>query len=146
MRPASDDRRWAAGLAVAGVAAGLAAIRFRVAFITDPLGPRAFPWLAAGLLVAGAVGLALRPGSDAAWPEGPARRRVAWVVVGLVAWSVVMPILGFVPATTVLLAGLGRLFGAGVRGGLAAGLGVSTLLWALFGWGLGLPLPPGPWG
>lgn len=141
-----DDRRWALALGGLGVAAGLGAVGFQVAFVTDPLGPRAFPWLAAALLVGAAAGLALRPGPDADWPARSSRRRLAWVTAALLAWSVVLPVAGFVIATTLLLAGLGRLFGAAWRPGLVAGLAVAVALHLLFGWGLGLPLPAGPWG
>lgn len=142
----SDGRRWAVALGALGAAAGLAALRFRVAFVTDPLGPRAFPWLAAALLVGAAVGLARHPGDDATWPASDARRRLTGVVAALLAWSFVLPLLGFVAATTLLLAALGRLFGSGWIPGLGAGLAVSGVLYLLFAWGLGLSLPAGPWG
>ncbi len=142
----SDARRWAVALGALGAGAGLAALGFRVAFVTDPLGPRAFPWLASALLLGAAVGLARHPGDDAVWPAPDARRRLAAVVVALLAWSFVLPLLGFVAATTLLLAALGRLFGSGWVRGLGAGLAVSGVLYLLFAWGLGLSLPAGPWG
>lgn len=142
----SDDRRWALALGALGLASALAAVRFRVAFVTDPLGPRAFPWLAAALLLGAAVGLARRPGDDASWPDADARRRVTGVVAALLVWSFALPYLGFVVATALLLAGLGRLFGAGWPRGLAAGVAVSGVLYLLFAWGLGLALPAGFWG
>jgi putative tricarboxylic transport membrane protein len=67
-------------------------------------------------------------------------------MLSLVAWSILMPIMGFVPTTTVEIALLGRLFGARPVPGLASGLIVSGALWLLFGFGLGLPLPLGIWG
>jgi putative tricarboxylic transport membrane protein len=141
-----DDRRWAVALAALGMAVGVSAVGFRVAFVTDPLGPRAFPWLAAALLCAAAVGLWVRPGDDGRWPDATSRARLTAVMGSLVAWSILMPFAGFVPATTVELAFLGRLFGARPIPGLAAGLAVSAALWVLFGFALGLPLPLGVWG
>lgn len=146
MRRLPDDRRWALALGALGVAVGVSAIGFRVAFVTDPLGPRAFPWLAAALLCAGGIGLWVEPGEDGPWPDRAARARLAAVMLSLVAWSILMPIMGFVPTTTVEIALLGRLFGARPVPGLASGLIVSGALWLLFGFGLGLPLPLGIWG
>jgi putative tricarboxylic transport membrane protein len=140
-----DDRRWALALAVLGLTVGATAVGFRVAFVTDPLGPRAFPWLAAALFCAAAFGLWVRPGPDGTWPAAGSRKRLTGVMLSLVAWSILMPVLGFVPSTTVEVAFLGRLFGARPLPGLAAGLALSTALWILFGFALGLPLPIGVW-
>jgi putative tricarboxylic transport membrane protein len=67
-------------------------------------------------------------------------------MLSLVFWSILMPIIGFVPTTTVEIAFLGRLFGARPLPGLVVGLVVSAALWLLFGFALGLPLPLGVWG
>ena len=141
----ADDRRWSVALAGLGIAVGALAVGFRVAFVTDPLGPRAFPWLAAALLCGAAVGLWVRPGPDAEWPDHTSRKRLAGVMVSLVIWAVLMPIVGFVPSTTLELAFLGRLFGARPVHGLVAGFALSAALWFLFGFALGLPLPIGVW-
>ena len=141
----ADDRRWSVALAALGIAVGVVAVGFRVAFVTDPLGPRAFPWLAAALFCGAAIGLWARPGPDAEWPDQPSRRCLAAVMVSLVVWSIVMPIAGFVPSTTLELAFLGRLFGARALHGLVAGFALSAALWIVFGFALGLPLPSGVW-
>lgn len=140
-----DDRRWALVLGGLGVAVGVSAVGFRVAFVTDPLGPRAFPWLAAVLLCAAAVGLWVRPGDDRGWPDAPTRLRLGAVMGSLVVWSILMPLGGFVPTTTLELALLGGVFGARAVPALSVGLAVSLGLWVLFGFALGLPLPPGVW-
>lgn len=130
----------AVALAVAGLALG-----FRVAFAADPLGPRALPLLAAVLMGAAGVALALRPGDAWPMPDGGASRRIAWAVAVFLAYVPLLPWAGFVPATALLVAGLGRLFGGPPWKVLVSGVGVAVALHLLFTAALGLALPAGAW-
>jgi hypothetical protein len=51
--------------------------------------------------------------------------------------------IGFLPTTTLVLAGLARLFGARTLPGVLAAVLMTAGLWALFGLVLGMPLPVG---
>ena len=57
-----------------------------------------------------------------------------------------LPWLGFVPATSLMFAALATLFGGRPRDGLLAGAVFAVVLFALFVWGLGLALPVWPLG
>ncbi len=157
----------ALGVVVAATAIALEATTFDVAFPTDPLGPKAFPVFAAVLLAIGGLALvrsaradrararataeAGRPaaGDDEAAapdPDGPepgTARRIALSTVSFVAYAFLLAPLGFVLATTLEFAVLARLFGGPLGRGAAAGLVFALLLYALFVYGLGLPLPLG---
>ncbi len=162
----------ALGVVVAAAAIALEATTFDVAFPTDPLGPKAFPMVAAVLLAMGGLALvrsaradrvkAARAEADGAeagvgrgiagadggetgadGPEPGAARRIALGTVSFVVYAFLLAPLGFVLATTLEFAVLARLFGGPTARGAAAGLVFALLLYALFVYGLGLPLPLG---
>ena len=138
-------------------AIALESTTFDVAFPTDPLGPKAFPILAAFLLAIGGVALMFqRPspalGSGTESPEEPDRphadaadpiRRILVGTVSFVVYAFLLSPLGFVPATTLEFALLAKLFGGPVGRGAAAGLVFALVLYVLFVYALGLPLPLG---
>lgn len=155
----------ALGVVVAATAIALEATTFDVAFPTDPLGPKAFPVFAAALLAIGGLALVRSARADRArataaagppvagdgeaaasdldGPEPGAARRIALGTVSFVAYAFLLAPLGFVLATTLEFAVLARLFGGPLGRGAAAGLVFALLLYALFVYGLGLPLPLG---
>lgn len=74
-------------------------------------------------------------------------RRVALVMIGLLAYALTLEALGYVPTTFLLLGALARILGQGrwpVVLGFAALATVGS--WALFGLWLGVPLPGGMFG
>jgi putative tricarboxylic transport membrane protein len=136
--------RWAGGvLVLLAVAVAAEASTFDVAFLTDPVGPKALPWLAASLLLVTGGRIALRPGPAADWPaRGPILRMVG-AVATLLAYALLLATLGFFGATTGALTALSLLFGASFRKALGAAAGLAALLWVGFVYVLGLPLPLG---
>jgi putative tricarboxylic transport membrane protein len=137
------DRIAGGVIALLGAAVALEASTFEVAFLTDPVGPKALPLLTAGILmVCGAV-LAVRPGDEADWPVRAETLRLAGAVLALAVYAVVLPVVGFVPATILVVTALSLLFGGkGVQSVTGATL-LSVILWYLFVWALRLPLPLG---
>ena len=136
--------RWAGGvLVLLAVAVAAEASTFDVAFLTDPVGPKALPWLAAALLLTTGGRIALRPGPAGDWPErGPALRMVG-AVAALLAYAALLAPLGFFTATTGAMTVLSLLFGAPPRKALGAAAGLAALMWVGFVYVLGLPLPLG---
>lgn len=144
----------ALGVVLAALAVALEATTFDVAFPTDPLGPKAFPLVAAGLLVLGGGALVREARRQAreAPDAGPAShapvapgggRSVALAVISFTGYALLLGPLGFVPATTLAFAVLARLFGGTLTRGAMAGLVFALLLYALFVYALALPLPLG---
>lgn len=130
-------------LLLLGGSVALEARTFRVAFLTDPLGPRALPLLVAGLL--GACGLVLlrRPGPEPAWPRAQGLLRGSAGAGVFLVYSLLMQPLGFGASTVGAVAGLGILFGGPPRRVLVTGIVTTVLLWLLFVPLLGIPLPTG---
>jgi putative tricarboxylic transport membrane protein len=122
---------------------GAEATTFDVVFRTDPVGPKALPLLAAAIFVGSGTFLALRPGRGGAWPPRPVLMRMGGAVVAFGAYAALIAPLGFVVATTATVSALSLLFGAPRRNAVGAALTLAVVLWYLFVWVLGLPLPLG---
>ncbi len=127
------------------LAYGYEAARIPYAFSSDPLGPRAFPLLLAGLLTLLALAWLVRPGRADPWPRG----LLLLECVGLVALAFLAAWLfdraGFLSATGLLATGVAVLFGATPLRAVATGVGLALFWWVVFVWGLRIPLPTGSW-
>lgn len=128
--------------ALAAVAA-LMATTFKVSFPTDPLGPRAFPFVASLMLAIGALSLFRRDEAPPQWPDRRSALRIGAALLSFVAYALLLAPLGFVVSTALVFAALAVLFGGGSKVSSAAGLGAALILYAIFVYGLGLPLPLG---
>ena len=130
-------------LVLAGLGIAAEATTFVVGFMTDPVGPKALPYLSAFILVAAGLGLAARPGPGPTWPERPVVARMAGATAAFVAYALLLAPLGFFTSTTLGVGTLSVLFGGPPRKAFAAAALLSAVLWFGFVYGLGLPLPLG---
>ncbi len=110
--------------------------------------PRAAP--AAAVVVALALGALLvwqrRGSGTGVAPSRGGHRRVAAVTAACLAQSLLMPVIGFIPtAAAVFATGAYALGSTRVRYNVAVGVAVASVLAALFGAGLDVPLPMGAW-
>lgn len=143
MSAASSDRIAGVVLVVFAGVVALEARTFTVGFLTDPLGPKAVPLLAAALIGAGGLWLAVRPRREARWPAPGVLGRIGLVAGSFGVYAAVLPVLGFLLATTLEMSALSRLFGGRWVASVAAAFGFSVALYALFVYALALPLPIG---
>ena len=141
--PAWPDRIPGLVLVVLGLAAGLEATTFDVAFLSDPVGPKALPYLVSVALVLSGIHQARRPEPGIRWPERAALVRMALATSAFLGYAVLLPWLGFLLSTTLVVAALSHLFFAPPRRSVPAAAGLAFVLWLLFVWVLGLPLPVG---
>jgi len=134
-----------AGLLVAalGLAVGAEATTFDVLFRTDPVGPKVLPMLSAAVFVGSGLYLAARPGPGRPWPARSALLRMVGAVAAFGVYAALLAPLGFVVATTATVSALSILFGGPWKKAVTAALVLSVVLWYLFVWALGLPLPLG---
>ncbi len=137
------DRLVGAALIVFGAAVGLEATTFDVAFMTDPVGPKALPVLVAASLAAAGLVAVLRPQAVVDIPEGPILLRMAGATVAFLAYAAALPVLGFFTATTLVVTALSLLYRGPLLPSLAAAALLSAGLWLLFVRLLTLPLPVG---
>ncbi len=141
--PAWPERTPGVVLVVLGVAVGLEATTFDVAFLSDPVGPKALPYLVAVALILSGIHQASRPEPGIRWPERAALVRMALATSAFLGYAVLLPWLGFLLSTTLVVAALSHLFFAAPRRGVPAAAGLAFALWLLFVWVLALPLPVG---
>lgn len=137
------DRIPGAVLIAVGALIGLEATGFDVAFLTDPVGPKALPLVAAvGLVLAGAQ-QARRPFVGMRWPERATLVRMGLGSAALIVYGLALPWLGFLLSTTAVVAALSLLFGAAPKRSVPAALALTVALWIVFVRVLALPLPVG---
>lgn len=122
----------------------LSAMGIQTSFMSDPVGPRVFPYLVAGVVMLCSLSLILRPDPNADWPRGMMLAKMAFSVVLLVAYALMIRPLGFI-VPTVIVAGLlsyqinARPVPAALSG-LGLGIGLYVLFKVILGLGLkGLP-------
>lgn len=134
------------GLAILTLAVlyGLEARSFNVRFVADPIGPKAFPFIASLLLACVGLYLVVRPGLAAGKrPDGAQAYRMATCGASLVLYALALEPLGFIPATIVEMTLLASLLGAPLKLGVLAAGGFATVAFFLFDRILDLPLPLG---
>ena len=130
-------------LLLLGVAVGMEASTFEVAFLTDPVGPKALPFLSAAVFAGSGLFLLVRPGAPRAWPGRPTLARIVGATAAFLLYGLALAPLGFTLATTLAVGTLSVLFDGPPRRSFASALVLSVALWYLFVWALGLPLPLG---
>ncbi|WP_454850733.1 tripartite tricarboxylate transporter TctB family protein [Promicromonospora soli] len=161
--PAHDEpplRRWGElvlAVATAGLGAYvlLAAGSITVPGSTNTLGPRAFPYLVGGMLVAAGVVLVVlfligRTGQEEGGEDVDPTVKTDWLtvallVVNLIVHVFVINVIGWPFAAAILFAGAAVVLGARPwwRAALV-GLALGLVIQVIFGGLLGLSLPPGP--
>lgn len=137
------DRVTGALLLLLGLAVGAEATTFDVFFMTDPVGPKALPFLSALVLAGSGTLLLARPGPGPTWPARKVLVRMGGALVAFGAYAALLAPLGFVVATTATVGALSVLFDGPRKKSLGAAFALSSALWYLFVWLLGLPLPLG---
>lgn len=141
--PQPRDRAAGLVLVLLGAASGLEAMTFNVAFMTDPVGPKALPLLVAATLVGAGARMIIRPRPTVEFPHARDLRRMALAAAAFITYALALPWLGFFVSTTAVIAALGKLFDGPRRGSVLAGATLSAALWLLFVTLLSLPLPIG---
>lgn len=137
------DRITGVLLLALAIAFGLHARSFRTSFLTDPLGPQAWPMMLAGFLALFSLYLIVRPQPGAPWPKRVVLLRQLVLVGGLVAYALLLDPIGFLASTVLVVAFMALLMGARWWQAGITGLTSSVALYLLFNSLLGLPLPAG---
>ncbi len=138
-----SDRVGAIVLLVFALLYGFEASRIAYSFSSDPLGPRVFPLMLAGALALLSLIYLLRPGGAEPWPQGRLLAP-ALAIPGLVlAAALLLEPLGFAVSVTILVTGVGRLFGASWRYAVVGGLAQAALWFVVFRYLLEVYLPGG---
>ncbi|WP_353981084.1 tripartite tricarboxylate transporter TctB family protein [Salinicola endophyticus] len=134
-------------LLLLGLAAFIAvqAWHLEVPFSYDPVGPKAFPLLLAGLLALLAVVLFVRPGPNGEWPSGALLLRLLVVMGLLVVYAALFIEAGYLLITALVSVAIAWLFGASPLKALVGGVLLALGSYLLFTYALGISLPTGSW-
>lgn len=115
-------------------------------FISDPVGPKGFPFIIGGLLVLASLAILLRPDAAPKWPAAGRLLEIAVAVAVFVAYAELLPSLGFVIATALASAYFSWRLGAPPLKAAAAGVTIALGIYIVFHLALGLTLAKGPLG
>ncbi len=109
----------------------------------EPVGPRAFPLLLAGLMALAGGWLIARPGPHGFGLGREHFKRITWAVVAVVVYAALFQTLGFPLATAAMAVPVGMAFGGSWKQSLAGGVAMGLLLYLMFDKLLDVVLPTG---
>lgn len=109
----------------------------------EPVGPRAFPRLLAGLMAIGGAWLVVKPTIVENPFQGGAIKLIALSVVTVFFYAFLFQVLGFTFATALMAVPVGIAFGGTWRQSLLGGAGLGVGLFLLFDKALDVVLPTG---
>lgn len=118
----------------------LSARGIQTSFMSDPVGPRVFPYLVATVVIICSLVMILRPDQDEEWPAGPMVLQLGIALVALVGYSQAISPLGFLLPTAIVAGILSWQIGGNPVRSALTGLGLSVGLFVLFRVILGLGL------
>lgn len=124
----------------------LSAFAIEESFLSDAVGPKAFPLIIAAILGLSSAVIALRPDAEPHWPPLGRFVEVVAAVVALILYAELLPVLGFVIATALCASYLGWRLGAHPLSAVLTGVGTSVGIYVVFHLILGLSLAKGPLG
>lgn len=128
-------------LAIAALFGGLG-WGIQAPFSYDPLGPRPYPLLLAGILAALALWMIVKP-QQVKLPAKPVLARGGMLIAILVFYQLSFRWLGFILATALCVTLLARMFRGSWLQGLVSGFGLALACYGLFNYVLEIPLPLG---
>ncbi len=138
-----SDRLMGAVCVVAAAAMAWFAKDYAAPISYEPVGPRAFPLLLAGLMAVAGGWLVLKPTMKAMSITGAQWRLLAQSALAVVVYALLFEVLGFVLATTVMAVPVGMAFGGNWKQSLVGGIGLGLGLYLLFDKLLDVVLPSG---
>lgn len=122
----------------------LSAAGIETSFLSDPIGPRVFPYIIGGVILVSAVAMLLQPDPDADWPRSTMLAKLALTLAVLILYAMSVRPLGFIVPTMIAAGVLSfqispRPVPAALTG---AGLGIGLFLVFKYALGLGLVALP----
>ncbi|TPW31597.1 tripartite tricarboxylate transporter TctB family protein [Martelella alba] len=115
-------------------------------FLSDPVGPKAFPVIIGIVLAVASLFIILLPDAEPEWPRLKALADIVISAGVMFAYAWFLPVLGFVLATILAAAFLSWRLGARPLPASVAGVVISLGIYSIFHLVLGLHLARGPLG
>lgn len=122
---------------------GYQTTRFKVTFMVDPVGPKAFPVILAALMALLSLYLIFKPDPSPIWPTSDTWLRIGLITLTFIAYAYLLVPIGFVLATTLEMTALALIFQGPLLKTVIGSLLFSLMLYGLFAVVLELSLPTG---
>lgn len=133
-----SDRIFGLVILVVALAYGAGATQIQTSFLSDPLGPKAFPMLVAAVAAICGIVVILRPDPDPDWPGLATILALGFAIVVLVGYAYALKPLGFLIPTAICAGVLSYQISRRPIPAILSGLGLSVGLFLLFRYALGL--------
>ncbi|EKF43864.1 tripartite tricarboxylate transporter TctB family protein [Nitratireductor indicus] len=133
------------GLLLAGFYLWQASV-IELSFISDPFGPRAFPYIIGVVLAIASAVVLWKPDTEPEWPAFSRLFEIGIAAAVMIAYAMFLKDYGFVACTTVAAAYLSWRLGARPVSAAIAGVAIAVGIYVIFHLVLGLSLARGPWG
>lgn len=142
------DRIFGSVMIVVALGYILSARGIETSFMSDPVGPRVFPYMIAAVMIICSLVMVLRPDPEAEWPAGPMVAQLGLALLVLVAYAYAITPLGFIIPTAIASGVISWQIGGHPVRSAITGAGLAIGLWVLFRMilGLGLRGLPAGWG
>ena len=139
-----SDRIFGLVVTLAALAFIASATQVQTSFLSDPVGPKAFPMMIGAVAVICGIFMILKPDPDPTWPVGKTLLALMVAVAVLVGYAYSLKPLGFLIPTAITAAILSYQISPKALQAILAGLGLSIGLFLVFKYALGLGLFPFP--
>ncbi len=135
-----SDRLFAGLAALVALAYIVGATGIQASFLSDPVGPKTFPYLIGGAALLACLVIIARPTAAPTWPNGITLLKLLSALVMLVAYTYALKPLGFVLPTAIAAGYLSYLIGGHPGRSALTGVGLAVGLFLVFRYLLGLGL------
>ncbi|EYD72690.1 tripartite tricarboxylate transporter TctB family protein [Limimaricola hongkongensis] len=115
-------------------------------FMSDAVGPRAFPYGIAAVMALSSVWFLFKPDPAPDWPRMGRIAEIGAAALVMIAYAQLLPEIGFVIATAFAAAYLTWRLGSSLLQSAIIGVGTSVGIYVIFHLVLGLSLARGPFG
>lgn len=115
-------------------------------FLTDAVGPKAFPYMIAAVMGLASIFFLLKPDPAPHWPTYGRLAEIGLAAVIMFAYAELLPVVGFVIATAVAASYLTWRLGSRPLESIVIGVATSVGIYVIFRLVLGLSLAKGPLG
>ncbi len=115
-------------------------------FLTDAVGPKAFPYMIATVMGLSSIYFLLKPDPAPHWPSFGRLAEIGLAAVVMFAYAELLPVLGFVIATAIAASYLTWRLGSKPFESIVIGVATSVGIYVIFRLVLGLSLARGPFG
>lgn len=140
----TSDRIFGLVVVIGALAFFAGALQIQTSFLSDPVGPRAFPMMIAMAAFLCGLVMILRPDAEPHWPALGVLANLGLALVVLFGYAMLIVPTGFIVATAVAAAGISYLIEKNARNAAVTGVCLSLGLFVIFKYGLGLGLAAFP--